>query len=189
MNSTKVLCIARNESFSIHYGRKNDIDRHAKLKKHINNMKSFNINRQLITSTMKLNKESEEISAVKGTSVYHGVEHRHSYSSQQSTTNVIKTVFSSCSTVAKSMSCEPTKYSSIVVNVLAPYFIQKVLTEVKEAYFYSIMFNASNKGSTKFFPVCVQYFSKFGLKKGCNLLVETFLRALIFKSCTLNRYN
>ena len=53
----------------------------------------------------------------------------------------------------------------MAVNVLAPYFTQKVLTEVKEAYFYSIMFDASNKGSTKFFPVCVQYFSKFGLKK------------------------
>ena len=79
LNSTNVLCIACNEPFSMHYGGKNDIDRHTKLKKHINNMKSFNINRQLITSTMKLNKESEEISAAEGTFVYHGVKHGHCY--------------------------------------------------------------------------------------------------------------
>ena len=42
-NSTKVLCIACNEPFSIHYGGKNNIDRHIKLKRHINNIKSFNI--------------------------------------------------------------------------------------------------------------------------------------------------
>ncbi|CAF4257829.1 unnamed protein product [Rotaria magnacalcarata] len=65
------------------------------------------------------------------------------------------------------MSCGRTKCNSIAVNVLAPYFTQKVLTEVKEVYFYSIMFDASNKGNTKFFPVCVQYFSKIGVKKGC----------------------
>ncbi|CAF5094650.1 unnamed protein product, partial [Rotaria sp. Silwood1] len=32
---TKVVCIACNEQFSIHHGGKSDIDRHAKLKKHI----------------------------------------------------------------------------------------------------------------------------------------------------------
>ncbi|CAF4512949.1 unnamed protein product [Rotaria sp. Silwood2] len=66
LDSTKVLCIACNEPFSIHYGGKNDIDRHIKRKGHINNMKSFSINRQLITLTMKPNKESEEIAAAEG---------------------------------------------------------------------------------------------------------------------------
>ncbi|CAM4985979.1 unnamed protein product [Rotaria socialis] len=65
-DSTKALCIACNEKFSIHYGGKNDIDRHIKLKRHIHNMKSFSINRQLITSTMKPNKESEEVAAAEG---------------------------------------------------------------------------------------------------------------------------
>ena len=57
-DSTKVLCIACNEPFSMHYGGKRDIDRHIKLKRRINNMKSFNINRQLRTSTIKPDKES-----------------------------------------------------------------------------------------------------------------------------------
>ncbi|CAF3949635.1 unnamed protein product [Rotaria magnacalcarata] len=167
LDSTKILCIACNETFSIHYGGKNDIGRHIKLKRHINNMKSFNINRQLITSTMKPNKEIEETAAAEGAFVYHGVKRGHSYLSQQCITNVLKTIFSSSSAIAKSMSCGRTKCNSIAVNVLAPRFTQKVLTEVKEAYFYSIMFDASNKGNIKFFPVCVQYFSKIGVKKGC----------------------
>ncbi|CAF3694557.1 unnamed protein product [Rotaria socialis] len=135
-------------------------------------MKSFTINRQLITSTMKPNKEIEETAAAEGAFVYHGVKHGYSYLSQQCTTNVLKTTFSSSSAIAKSMSCGRTKCNSIPVNVLAPYFTQKVLTEVKEAYFYSIMFDASNKGNTKFFPVCVQYFSKIGVKKGIIDLID-----------------
>ncbi|CAF3712554.1 unnamed protein product [Rotaria socialis] len=58
--------MACNEPFSIYYGGKNDIDRHIKEKEHINNMKSFSINRLLITLTMKPNKESEEIAAAEG---------------------------------------------------------------------------------------------------------------------------
>ncbi|CAF5170823.1 unnamed protein product, partial [Rotaria magnacalcarata] len=34
------------------------------------------------------------------------------------------------------------------------------------------MFDASNKGNTKLFPVCVQYFSKFGVKKGIIDLID-----------------
>ena len=60
-DSNKVLCVACNEPFSIRYGEENDIDRHTKLKRHIDNMKSLSINRQLIIPTMKPNKESEDI--------------------------------------------------------------------------------------------------------------------------------
>ncbi|CAF1529795.1 unnamed protein product, partial [Rotaria sordida] len=66
---TKAVCIACNEQFSIYHGGKNDIDRHTKSKKHINSMKSFNVNRQLITSTIKSNKEGEETAAAEGTLV------------------------------------------------------------------------------------------------------------------------
>ena len=165
-DSTKAACIACNDQFSIHHGGKNDIERHMKLKKHVNAMRSFSINRELITSTMRPIKDGEEIAAAEGCLVYHGVKHGHSYLSQQCTTNVIKTIFSSTSNIGKSISCARTKSSAIASNVLAPYFTEQVLVGVKEAYYYSIMFDASNKGNTKFFPVCVQYFSKFGVRKG-----------------------
>ncbi|CAF4928518.1 unnamed protein product [Rotaria sp. Silwood1] len=63
---TKVVCIACNEQFSIHHGGKNDIDQHTKSKKHINSMKSFSVNRQLITSMIKPNKEGEETAVAEG---------------------------------------------------------------------------------------------------------------------------
>ncbi|CAF3864658.1 unnamed protein product [Rotaria sp. Silwood1] len=63
---TEVVCIACNEQFSIHHGGKNDIDRHAKLKKQITSMKSSSINRQLITATIKPNKDGEETAAAEG---------------------------------------------------------------------------------------------------------------------------
>ncbi|CAF1104505.1 unnamed protein product [Rotaria sp. Silwood1] len=62
-DSAKVLCIASNEHFSVYDGGKNDIDRHIKLKRHNNNIKSFGINRQLITLTLKSNKKVEETAA------------------------------------------------------------------------------------------------------------------------------
>ncbi|CAF1559557.1 unnamed protein product, partial [Adineta ricciae] len=53
-----------------------------------------------------------------------------------------------------------------------PYFTEQVLTEVKESHHYSIMFDASNKGTRKFFPVCVQYFSNLGVQRGIVGLID-----------------
>ncbi|CAF1543596.1 unnamed protein product [Rotaria magnacalcarata] len=52
----------------------------------------------------------------------HGVKHGHSYVSQQCTINLVKALFKSSSTVAKSLSCAKTKSRAIACNVLAPYF-------------------------------------------------------------------
>ncbi|CAF1285731.1 unnamed protein product, partial [Rotaria sp. Silwood1] len=106
-----------------------------------------------------------------GTFVYHGVKHGHSYTSQQCTINLVKTLFESSSTVAKSLSCAKTKSRAIACNVLAPYFTRKILDEVLEARFYSISFDASNKGNTKTYPFVVQYFSDIDVKKGKYVLL------------------
>ena len=113
-DSTKALCIACNEQFSVHNGGKNDIDRHMNSKKHINSMKVFNVDRNLITSTIKPVRETEETAAAEGTLVYHGVKHGHSYLSQQCTTNVMKSIFSSSSSLGKSICCGRTKCSPLL---------------------------------------------------------------------------
>lgn len=41
------------------------------------------------------------------------------------------------------------------------------------------MFDASDKGNTKFFPICVQYFSKFGVQKD----IESFILNYLPKIC------
>lgn len=72
---TKAMCIACNEQFSVHFGGKNDVDRHAKSKKHVTVMRSFTINRQLITSSMKKVKDGDDTAAAEESLVYHGVKH------------------------------------------------------------------------------------------------------------------
>ncbi|CAF3883283.1 unnamed protein product [Rotaria sordida] len=110
--------------------------------------------------------------SIEGTFVYHGVKHGHSYTSQQCTINLVKNLFESSSTVAKSLSCAKTKSRAIACNVLAPYFTRKILDEVLEAHFYSISFDASNKGNTKTYPFVIQYFSDIGVKKGLIDFIE-----------------
>jgi hypothetical protein len=118
--------------------------------------------------------KAHKVSAVKGTFVYHGVKHGHSYISQQQqcTLNLVKDLFESPSTVAKYLSCARTKSRAVACNILAPYFTCKIIDEVSESRFYSISLDASNKGNIKTYPFVVQYFSDTGVKKNGFLINE-----------------
>ncbi|CAF1916365.1 unnamed protein product [Rotaria magnacalcarata] len=118
----------------------------------------FNVDRQLITTTLKPNREEDEMAAAEATLVYHGVRHGISYLAQQCTTTVLKNLFSS-SLIANSLSCGRTKAAAIATDVLAPSFTHHVIQEMKLAFYYSLSFDASNKGNLKTYPFCVQYFS------------------------------
>ncbi len=156
--------MACNCQFSVHYGGKNDVVQHSKTKQHSRNMLTFSIDRELITTAMKPIREKDEIAAAEATLVYHGVRHGISYLAQQCTTDVLKILFSS-SSITKYLSCAKTTAAAIATNVLAPYFTDIVLKEIKFAFYYSLAFDASNKGNLKIYPFCVQYFSHVGVKK------------------------
>ncbi|CAF0811278.1 unnamed protein product [Rotaria sordida] len=111
-NSLQATYIACNQQFSVHYRKKVDIDNDMKTRKHQNKIKSFNINRQLITKTMKPLKEKDEVCAFEAVFIYHGVKHGHSYLSQQCTTNICKAILSS-SPVPNNLSCGRTKSTFI----------------------------------------------------------------------------
>ena len=174
LDQSQATCIACNQQFSIHYRGKSDIDNHIKTKRHQNNMKSFNINQQLITKTIKPSKEKDEIAAAEGVLTCHGVKHGHSYLSQQCLTNVCKTIFSS-SSVASSLSCTRTKSTSIALNVLSPYFTHRLIDKLKISHYYSLMYDASNKGNIKVYPFCVQFLSSTRMKKGYSLFDQYHL--------------
>jgi len=123
------------------------------------------VNQQLITDAIKPSKEKDEFCAAEAVLVFHGVIHGHSYVAQQCLTNVCKTIFSS-SIIANHLSCGRTKSTSIALNVLAPYFTRRLLDDLKQSFYYSLHYDASNKGNTKVFPFCVQYLSSSGVKKG-----------------------
>ncbi|CAF1354654.1 unnamed protein product [Rotaria magnacalcarata] len=75
-------------------------------------MLTFSVDRQLITTTLKPNREKDEIASAEATLVYHGIRHGISYFAQQYMTNVLKKLFSS-SSIASSLSCGRTKAAAI----------------------------------------------------------------------------
>ncbi|CAF2137919.1 unnamed protein product [Rotaria magnacalcarata] len=106
-------------------------------------MLTFSVDRQLITTTLKPNREKDEIAAAEATLVYHGVRHEIPYLAQQCTTNVLKSLFPS-SSIASSLSCGCTKAAVIATDVLAPYFTHHVIiTQV----FALLMLITENKKS------------------------------------------
>ncbi len=54
----------------------------------------------------------------------------------------------SSSIVANHLSCGRTESTSIALNVLAPHFTRCLLNDLKQSFYYSLHFDASNKGNT-----------------------------------------
>ena len=158
---TIARCKACLKTFSIHNGGKTDVNKHMSSKLHSTNMKSFG-NNALITSVMTPTSELDKIAAAKATFVYHG----HSYRSQQCTINLTKAVFNTSSSIAKSIACDRTKSGAIVCNIFAPFFTENLINELLNARFYSVSYDASNKGACKTYPFTVQLFSIVGVKRG-----------------------
>ncbi|CAF1117631.1 unnamed protein product [Didymodactylos carnosus] len=125
-------------------------------------MKTFGKN-PLITSSAVPSTELDNISAAEGA---------YSYVSQECTINVAKTIFQSSSSVAKSITCENTKSRAIACNVLGPFFTSTLIDELSESRFYSLSFDASNKGNCKTYPFAVQFFSNIGVKRGMVEFIE-----------------
>ncbi len=64
------------------------------------------------------------------------------------------------------------RIEAITCNVLSSYFMRKIVDEVLEVHFYSISFDASNKGNSKTFPFSVQYFFDIHVKRGKHFYVK-----------------
>ncbi|CAF3250102.1 unnamed protein product [Rotaria sp. Silwood2] len=161
-DSSQATCIIRNQQYSVHYRGKADIENHIRTKKHQHHMKSYDVNQRLITKKIMISKEKDEVAAAEGVLVYHGVKHGHSYLAQQCTTNVCKAIFSS-SSIANNLACARTKSTFIARNVLAPFFTYTLLDDLKQSFYYSVMYDANNKGNIKVFPFCVPFLSITGL--------------------------
>jgi len=56
--------------------------------------------------------------------------------------------------------------------VLAPSPTDAVVHELRNVAFFSICYDASNKGNAKMLPIAVQFFSRFGVKRGILDFVE-----------------
>lgn len=152
---------------SIKYEGKRALVVHSEGKKH----KLLFKNKSSMTSVSsffvkKHSREEDLITAAEITSVYHGVKHHHSYSSQDCNNKLFPTLFPD-SEVAKKIACGRTKATSICENVIAPLSQEILLSELQESTYFALGTDSSNKGNIKMFPVTVQWFSlKDGLKQG-----------------------
>ncbi|CAF4821008.1 unnamed protein product [Rotaria socialis] len=118
---------------------------------HQTSMKTFEKS-TLIKTLAVLASESDQISAAEGMIVYHEVKHGYSYISQACGTNLIKSLFESSSSVAKSLSCGKTKSRAIACNIFGPYF--------------------TKKRNCKTYPFTVQFFSDVGVKRVLIQFIE-----------------
>ncbi|CAF3185040.1 unnamed protein product [Rotaria sp. Silwood2] len=170
---TKALCVVCNIQFSIQNSEVGDINRHTKSKKHLEYLKSAESNRSKpIYETFHMaTSELNKLCAAEGTMVFHAVQHSHSYISQDCTINLSKKCFPD-SSIAKNITCNRTKAHEIACNVLAPSITNSVVLELLDVAFFSVCYDASNKGNAKMLRIVVQFFSKFGVKHGILEFIE-----------------
>ncbi|CAM4945455.1 unnamed protein product [Rotaria socialis] len=159
--------------FSIQNSGIGDINSHTKSKRHLEYLKSAESNRsKTIYETFHMKtSELNKLCAAEGTMVFHAVKHSHSYISQACTINLSKKCFPD-SSIAKNITCNRTKASEIACNVLAPPITGSVVLELRGVPFFSVCYDASNKGNAKMLPIVVQFFSKFGVKYGILEFIE-----------------
>lgn len=95
----------------------------------------------------------EEISIVNAevALIYHNVKHGLSYNSLDCWGKNIHKIIPD-SQIAAKMTCGRTKASAITRSVLGPYSQEKLISDLKESYYFSVGSDASNVGNIKTFP-------------------------------------
>uniref|UniRef100_A0A8C5GAZ7 Uncharacterized protein n=1 Tax=Gouania willdenowi TaxID=441366 RepID=A0A8C5GAZ7_GOUWI len=103
--------------------------------------------------------QDDKISAAELCKVYHTVKHHQSYRSVDCGIKVDREIYNN-STIAKGVTCGKTKAKALCENVLAPYSIHAHVDYIKEnELHYSLATDASNKGTTKCFPIRYSIFT------------------------------
>ncbi|CAK1554358.1 unnamed protein product [Leptosia nina] len=64
----------------------------------------------------------------------------------------------SASDTAKKVTCNRTRATAIATGVLSPLSVEQLKTDLQDVPFISVATDASNHGSTKLFPLVIQYF-------------------------------
>ncbi|KAF2887629.1 hypothetical protein ILUMI_18544, partial [Ignelater luminosus] len=109
-------------------------------------------------SIKKDSNEENDISKVELMCVFHNVTRGISYNSLDCQVRLAHAVYSD-SIIAAKMFCGRTKAAAVARNVLAPYAQEQVVTQLKDAQYFSVGSDASNVGNIKTYPYAVQYFN------------------------------
>lgn len=158
-DTTKAKCTVCSVTFTVAHDGVDALKSHVNSKRHGQCV-------QTVASSQRMHNffsvagtpHSDKITLAELTLVYHGVKHHCSYLQQDCATKVLKTVLDD-SDIVRKMSLGRTKSTSLVNNVIYPFALRYALTKLQSGIPFSIATDASNKGSHKFFPVGVQYFT------------------------------
>lgn len=157
----EVLCTICSTNISIANKGVSDINDHLNTQKHKTNSKGQASSSNITTFFGKTRSSSEEnlIRAAEGAMAYHTVNHHMSFNSLDCSNSLNQVMFPESNT-AKNMTCNRTKATAIVNNVLSPFSIAELKNDLKDVLFISVSTDATNHGSTKLFPIIIQYFDK-----------------------------
>lgn len=155
--ANKVECTVCHSTFSIEHGGRADIKQHVVMKKHKQAVAASSSSSSLssfFTHTEKgqLTDENKRLAAQEALFAFHTAKHNLSLRSMDCTSAIIKKLFE------KRFTCGRTKCKSILVNVLAPFAMREIVTQLKDAKFISVMVDTSNHKDLKLVPVLVRYF-------------------------------
>ena len=103
-------------------------------------------------------KIGDQVAAAECTIAYHTLKHHFSYRSNDCTSTLFSKLFPD-SSIVKKYSYARTETEAIINNVLAPYCVENVLSELKEHNIECVATDGSNHKAIKLFPVLIQYFN------------------------------
>lgn len=156
---TKANCTLCSLIISIESEGAGALKKHQSSKKHLQLSNASGMCKAIAGFFPPISSHEADLSAVTELALaYHAVMHHHSYLSTECGIKVCKKVFTD-SKISDKIQCGRTKVEMLVVNVLAPYSIEKKLHDLGEKY-YAVSSDASNSGTTKCFPLNIQFFNK-----------------------------
>lgn len=146
--------------FSIAYRGAADIAKHLETKQHRDAVNAAVGAKPLTSFFSSASSEDHHIAACEGTWAYHTIKENQSFRSCDCATKI----FRSCFHMLK-FTCSHTKCAAIVTNVLAPYALETLKSDLNETRFVSLLTDGSNHGNIKMMPVLVRFFKPtIGLK-------------------------
>ena len=137
-----------------------DLEAHITTNKHKNALRggesSSKISNFFIQDESKI---GDQVAATECTIAYHTLKHPFSYRSNDCKSTLFSKSFPD-SNIVKKYSCARTKTEAIINNVLAPYCVENVLSELKDhnIEYIGVATDGGNHKPIKLFPVLIQYF-------------------------------
>nr|KAF6444299.1 hypothetical protein HJG59_008591 [Molossus molossus] len=166
-NPNRTYCTICRKEFGVGYGGEGGVKKHVETEFHKSEMRqasTFESIQNVLVSQKDTNAQSK-IAAAELAWAYHIDEHAFSYRSLDCSMRLSKITFPD-SEVATKMSCGRTKGEILITDVLAPYSVELILSDLTNDHaFYSISSDMLNHGNKKVFPLALRYFD---LKNGVS---------------------